>query len=99
MSGSPTLSERDLLLAVEKDDEQDKKETARPPHEAGELRFYVRCGLCFRSSPIVLGDARHVVQWIVDLGWKTQPPAGDSDPAAWTCPVCQKRDAGRYALR
>ena len=62
-------------------------------HCIDEAHFQAQCRVCLRSSPIVGGEIEDALIRVADLGWTT------TQGYAWTCPLCQDRQLGRYAAR
>lgn len=84
-----TLTKRGLMPGID-------DETAAL-HRIDDSHRHACCKHCLRSSPVIRGDTMNALTCVVDLGWRfvRRPSHGER---AWTCPVCQASDAGRYAL-
>lgn len=87
-----TLTKRGLMPASPVEDE------TAALHRIDDSRRQACCERCLRSSPVIQGDMRNAFTCVVDLGWRIARRPSRAGLGAWTCPVCQARDAGRYAL-
>jgi len=78
---------RDLEAAFQ------EPEHAPTLHRIDEGHFQAQCNVCLRSSPVVCGEIEDALIRVTDLGWTTATPR-----EMWSCPLCQGRASGRYAV-